>query len=66
MSVGVVGLFLALAAWQGGQKAAAEAKAEQYARSYKVLFKENQARKQSEDQIWKYYPKVAEKYLPAE
>jgi hypothetical protein len=66
ISLGVVGLFLALAAWQGSQKAAAEAKAETYARNYEVLYKENQARKQSEDQIWKYYPKVAEKYLPAE
>jgi hypothetical protein len=63
-SVGVVGLFLALAAWQGSKKATAEAKAEQYARSYEVLFKENQARKQAEDQVWKYYPKVAGKYLP--
>jgi hypothetical protein len=64
ISVGVVGLFLALAAWQGNKKAVAEAKAEQYARSYEMLFKENQARKQAEDQVWKYYPKVAAKYLP--
>ena len=64
ISLGVVGLFLALAAWQGSKKAAAEAKAEMYARNYGVLYKENQARKQAEDHVWKYYPKVAEKYLP--
>lgn len=66
ISVGVVGLFLALAAWQGSQKAAAEAKAEMYARNYEVLYKENQARKRAEDQVWKYYPKVAGKYLPTQ
>ncbi len=66
LSVGVVGLFLALAAWQGSKKAAAETKAEQYARNYEVLLKQNQARKQAEDQVWKYYPKVAAKYLPTQ
>lgn len=66
LAVGVVGLFLALAAWQGSKKAAAEAKAEMYARNYGVLYKENQARKRAEDQVWKYSPKVAEKYLPVQ
>ena len=33
------GLFLALAAWQGSKKAAAEAKAEMYTRNYGVLYK---------------------------
>jgi hypothetical protein len=42
------------------------AKAEQYTRSYEGLFKENKARKQAEDQVWKYCPKVAEKYLPVQ
>jgi hypothetical protein len=59
-----MGLFLALAVWQGSKKAAAEAKAEIYIRNYEVLYKENQTRKQAEDQVWKYYPKVAVKYLP--
>lgn len=62
----VVGLFLGLVAWQGSKKAAAEAKAEMYNRNYDVLFKENQTRKLAEDQVWKYYPKVAEKYLPVQ
>jgi hypothetical protein len=66
LSVGVVGLFLALAAWQGSKKAAAEAKAEMYTRNYEVLYKENQGRKRAEDQVWKYYPKVAAKYLPTQ
>jgi len=66
LSLGVVGLFLALAAWQGSKKAAAEAKAEMYARNYGVLYRENQARKRAEDQVWKYHPKVAEKYLPVQ
>ena len=66
ISLGVVGLFLALAAWQGNKKAAAEAKAEMYTRNYEVLYKENQARKRAEDQVWKYYPKVAAKYLPTQ
>jgi hypothetical protein len=66
ISLGVVGLFLALAAWQGSKKAAAEAKAEMYTRNYGVLYKENQTRKQAEDQVWKYYPKVAERYLPTQ
>ncbi len=51
-------------AWQ--PKKAAEAKAEMYARNYGVLYKENQAREQAEDQGWKYYPKVAGKYLPTQ
>jgi hypothetical protein len=66
ISLGVVGLFLALAAWQGSKKAAAEAKAETYARNFDALYKENRARKQAEDQVWKYHPKVAEKYLPTQ
>lgn len=64
ISLGVVLLFIALAAWQGSKQAAAEAKAELYARNYGVLFEENKARKQAEDQVRKYYPKVAAKYLP--
>jgi len=66
MVLGVVLLFIGLAAWQGSQKAAAEAKAELYARNYGVLFQENQARKKAEDQVWKYHPKVAAKYLPTQ
>jgi hypothetical protein len=66
ISLGVVGLFLALAAWQGSRKAAAEAKAEMYTRNYEALYKENQVRKRAEDQVWKYHPKVAEKYLPVQ
>jgi hypothetical protein len=66
LAVSVVGLFLALAAWQGSKKAAAEAKAETYNRNFNMLYKENQARKRAEDQVWKYYPKVAEKYLPVQ
>ena len=66
LAVGVVGLFLALAAWQGSKKAAAEAKAEMYARNFDALYKENQSRKRAEDQVWKYHPKVAEKYLPVQ
>jgi len=66
LSVGVMGLFLALAAWQGSKKAAAEAKAEQYAQAFNKLDHENQARKRAEDQVWKYHPKVAEKYLPVQ
>lgn len=66
ISLGVVLLFIALAAWQGSKQAGAEAKAELYARNYGVLFEENKARKQAEDQVWKYYPKVAAKYLPAQ
>lgn len=66
LAFSVAGLFMALAAWQGSKKAAAEAKAGIYNRNYDVLYKENQARKQAEDQVWKYYPKVAEKYLPVQ
>lgn len=66
ISLGVVLLFITLAAWQGSKQAAAEAKAERYARSYLALFEENKARKQAEDQVWKDYPKVAAKYLPAQ
>jgi hypothetical protein len=29
-------------------------------------FKENQVRKRAEDQVWKYYPKVAAKHLPTQ
>jgi hypothetical protein len=66
LAVGVVGLFLALAAWQGSKKATAEAQAEQYAQAFNKLDRENQARKRAEDQVWKYHPKVAEKYLPVQ
>jgi hypothetical protein len=66
IAFGVVGLFLALAAWQGSKKAAAEAKAEQYARAFNALSQENETRKRGEDQVWKYYPKVAAKYLPTQ
>lgn len=66
ISLGVVLLFITLAAWQGSKQAAAEAKAERYARNYLTLFEENKARKQAEDQVWKDYPKVAAKYLPAQ
>ena len=66
ISLGVVLLFITLAAWQGSKQAAAEAKAERYTRSYLALFEENKARKQAEDQVWKDYPKVAAKYLPAQ
>lgn len=66
ISLGVVLLFIALAAWQGSKQAAAEAKAELYARNYGALFEENKARKQAEDQVRKYYPKVAAKYLPVQ
>jgi len=66
ISLGVVMLFIALAAWQGSKQAAAEAKAELYARNYGALFDENKARKQAENQVRKYYPKVAAKYLPTQ
>ena len=66
LAVGVVGLFLALAAWQGRRTAAAEAQAKQYAQAFNKLDQENQARKRAEDQVWKYHPKVAEKYLPVQ
>ena len=66
ISLGVVLLFITLAAWQGSKQAAAEAKIERYARNYLALFEENKARKQAEAQVWKDYPKVAAKYLPTQ
>jgi hypothetical protein len=66
VTVGMGGVFLVLAAWQGSRKVAAEARAEQYAQAFNKLDEENQARKRAEDQVWKYHPKVAEKYLPVQ
>ena len=66
LAFSVVGLFRGLAAWQGSKKAAAEAKAERDKRNCDVLYKEKQTRKQAGNQVWKYCPKVAEKYWPVQ